>query len=107
MGGMRGMGGMGAPDGWMMVPVPVGMAMMGKGGMGKGAMGGKSGGRSFSGPPAKRQKTEANSGDAEKDDLVNRIKAYQRASQAQKKIWWDYCDDVLEGKRDPMKAEVD
>jgi len=47
------------------------------------------------------------SGNAAKDRLVARIKDFQRAAADQKQAWWDFCDEHLQGKRDPAKADQD
>merc|ERR1711862_1067254 len=39
-------------------------------------------------PPAKRQKEFVSTGDPAKDELVLRIKAFQRSGQEQKEQWW-------------------
>jgi len=46
-------------------------------------------------------------GDPAKDRLVARIKDFQRSDADQKKAWWDFCDEHLEGRRDPAKADKD
>uniref|UniRef100_A0A7S1PLM7 Uncharacterized protein n=1 Tax=Alexandrium catenella TaxID=2925 RepID=A0A7S1PLM7_ALECA len=46
-----------------------------------------------------------NSGDPEKDSLVMKIKAFQRSGEAQRQMWWDYCDERLSGIRDPAKHD--
>mmetsp|Transcript_58392 Transcript_58392/g.107789 ORF Transcript_58392/g.107789 Transcript_58392/m.107789 type:complete len:261 (+) Transcript_58392:57-839(+) len=47
------------------------------------------------------------SGDSsyEKQALVARIKAFQRASDAQKRMWWTHCDESLGGVRDPARHD--
>mmetsp|Transcript_70333 Transcript_70333/g.205703 ORF Transcript_70333/g.205703 Transcript_70333/m.205703 type:complete len:298 (+) Transcript_70333:60-953(+) len=44
-------------------------------------------------------------GDLEKDALVMRVKAFQRSGDAQRQLWSDYCDERLNGKRDPVKHD--
>eukprot|EP00411_Alexandrium_monilatum_P014738 CAMPEP_0175252924 /NCGR_PEP_ID=MMETSP0093-20121207/36423_1 /TAXON_ID=311494 /ORGANISM="Alexandrium monilatum, Strain CCMP3105" /LENGTH=293 /DNA_ID=CAMNT_0016547223 /DNA_START=77 /DNA_END=958 /DNA_ORIENTATION=- len=45
------------------------------------------------------------SGDEEKDELVKRVKAYQRSGDTEKRTWWDYCDEHAGGIRDPAKQD--
>jgi len=40
-------------------------------------------------------------GDAQKDELVARVKAFQRTSDDQKQQWWAFADSSSVGKRDP------
>merc|ERR550532_3523135 len=81
--------------------------MGGCGGKSKG--GGGKGGNSWSddAPMAKRPRVGgADTGDPEKDELINRIKAFQRGGQEQKEVWWNYCDTHLGGNRDPARHDV-
>mmetsp|Transcript_353 Transcript_353/g.1215 ORF Transcript_353/g.1215 Transcript_353/m.1215 type:complete len:253 (-) Transcript_353:19-777(-) len=41
----------------------------------------------------------------EKQALVARIKAFQRAGDAQKRLWWQHCDESLGGVRDPARHD--
>lgn len=43
------------------------------------------------------------SSDPMKDQLVQKVKSYQRSGPDQKQAWWDYCDNSLGGVRDPSK----
>jgi len=52
-------------------------------------------------PPAKRARV----GDHEKDQLVLRVKAYQRSGEDGKQNWWTYCDNQLGGVRDPARHD--
>lgn len=56
------------------------------------------------GPLAKRMKTES-SGDVVHDQYVDSIKAYQKTGQAEKEAWETYCDNFLNGMRDPAKHD--
>eukprot|EP00435_Cladocopium_sp_Y103_P026597 s3013_g6.t1 len=40
-----------------------------------------------------------------KAELVERIKALQRSDPAAKQAWWDYCDNNLQGAKDPNRHE--
>mmetsp|Transcript_75523 Transcript_75523/g.157532 ORF Transcript_75523/g.157532 Transcript_75523/m.157532 type:complete len:255 (+) Transcript_75523:111-875(+) len=40
------------------------------------------------------------------DSLVSQIKTLQRSDAAAKKSWWEYCDHLLNGIRDPAKHEA-
>lgn len=46
-------------------------------------------------------------GDAQKDELVARVKAFQRASDDQKQQWWAFADSSPVGKRDPSLYDSD
>jgi len=48
----------------------------------------------------------ASSGDAAKDELVLRIKSYQRSSMVNKEAWWKLCDEQLDGVRDPNRHDA-
>lgn len=39
-------------------------------------------------------------------ELVNQIKSFQRMGEAQKQAWWDHCDQILGGVRDPAKHDI-
>merc|ERR1712146_586801 len=91
-----GMGGMGMG----------GMGMGGMGGMMGNGMGGMKGGKGGSGGGFKR-KEAPNTGDANKDELINRIKAFQRSDPSQKEQWWNYCDTHLSGNRDPARHDAE
>merc|ERR1711953_175439 len=89
--------------------------MMGMGGNGFGGGGMKSkGGRQWGAddadagaPPFKKARAGgADTGDPQKDELINRIKAFQRGGQEQKEAWWNYCDTHLGGNRDPARHDV-
>eukprot|EP00927_Polykrikos_kofoidii_P048808 TRINITY_DN43005_c0_g1_i1.p1 TRINITY_DN43005_c0_g1~~TRINITY_DN43005_c0_g1_i1.p1 ORF type:complete len:234 (+),score=29.59 TRINITY_DN43005_c0_g1_i1:76-777(+) len=89
-------------QGGMGMGVGMGVGMMPGMGMGMGmAMGG---------PPAKRARTDSSmyhaSGSSTKDDLVSKIKSFQRSGESQKQQWWDYADGSLGGVRDPAKHDV-
>mmetsp|Transcript_62168 Transcript_62168/g.108747 ORF Transcript_62168/g.108747 Transcript_62168/m.108747 type:complete len:266 (-) Transcript_62168:79-876(-) len=113
MSGMSAMsGGMG--KGMPMAPAMMGMGMGGGfGGMagGFGGMGGGFGG-GFGGammnPTAKKARLGGvfATGDAMKDTLVAKIKAYQRGSEEDKQNWWAHCDSELGGVKDPSKHDV-
>jgi len=59
-------------------------------------------------PAQKRQKLPpVSSGNPLKDELVGKVKSFQRSGEAQKQLWWSFCD-CTEGKnRDPARHEVD
>eukprot|EP00747_Dinoflagellata_sp_TGD_P165008 gnl/TRDRNA2_/TRDRNA2_185753_c0_seq1.p1 gnl/TRDRNA2_/TRDRNA2_185753_c0~~gnl/TRDRNA2_/TRDRNA2_185753_c0_seq1.p1 ORF type:complete len:222 (-),score=35.11 gnl/TRDRNA2_/TRDRNA2_185753_c0_seq1:76-741(-) len=93
--GQRGTMGLG-----MMTP----MGMGGGGPPGYGDIYGK--GYGGGGPPMKRARAgPANTGDARKDELVEKVKAFQRSGQANKEMWWAHADAVLGGIRDPAKHD--
>merc|ERR1711924_146954 len=81
----------------------MGMAMGGKGGGkgGKMAMGGCGWGMPMG---AKRPKTMG-TGNAAKDALVEKIKAFQRSGEESKQAWWSYVADHGD-IRDPARHEV-
>lgn len=54
-------------------------------------------------PPAKRP--ALGGGDAEKTELVNKIKALQRSDPDAKGAWWQFCDEQMEGVKDPNRHE--
>mmetsp|Transcript_3140 Transcript_3140/g.7926 ORF Transcript_3140/g.7926 Transcript_3140/m.7926 type:complete len:170 (-) Transcript_3140:184-693(-) len=86
MGSMGGMGSM------------VGMGSMGSmssmGGMGMG-------------PPVKKGPgMGAMSGDPMKDQLVQKVKAFQRLGEENKQAWHSYCDTNLGGVYDPNRHDV-
>jgi len=63
------------------------------------------------GPPMKRMRDGfgmgvATSGDPMKDNLVSKVKAYQRMGEEQKGLWGQYADIYLGGVRDPAKHEA-
>lgn len=39
----------------------------------------------------------------DREKLVNSVKTYQRNSEAERDAWWSYCDQNLNGFRDPAK----
>jgi len=41
-----------------------------------------------------------------KSQLVSQIKSFQRMGDQQKQYWWDHCDQMLGGVRDPAKHDV-
>jgi len=45
-------------------------------------------------------------GDPKKDEMVERIKSFQRMGEQQKELWWAYADQQLGGKRDPAKHDI-
>eukprot|EP00927_Polykrikos_kofoidii_P030226 TRINITY_DN2603_c0_g1_i1.p1 TRINITY_DN2603_c0_g1~~TRINITY_DN2603_c0_g1_i1.p1 ORF type:complete len:221 (-),score=32.14 TRINITY_DN2603_c0_g1_i1:35-697(-) len=61
-------------------------------------------------PSAKRRRTDSSrytySDDNAADQLVARVKAYQRSSEWNKQQWWDFADTDLGGVRDPAKHDV-
>merc|ERR1712110_1048102 len=58
-------------------------------------------------PPFKKARVGgADTGDPQKDELINRIKAFQRGGQEQKEAWWNYCDTHLGGNRDPARHDA-
>jgi len=81
-GGMGGMGGMAGPMGAGMKRDASAMLGMGFGG----GFGGGGGG-------------------TPKDDLVNRMKAFQRSSAENKELWNTYCDTYLGGVKDPNRHD--
>merc|ERR1712060_935520 len=91
----------------------MGCGMMGMGGnqMGKG-MGGmgmdeSSMGKGMgSGMGKGMKRPHVDTGDPEKDELVSRIKAFQRESDENKQAWWNYCDTHLGGNRDPARHDA-
>eukprot|EP00401_Gymnodinium_catenatum_P066942 CAMPEP_0117523472 /NCGR_PEP_ID=MMETSP0784-20121206/34745_1 /TAXON_ID=39447 /ORGANISM="" /LENGTH=355 /DNA_ID=CAMNT_0005319585 /DNA_START=49 /DNA_END=1116 /DNA_ORIENTATION=- len=74
-------------------------------------MGGMTGMGMSSGPYAKRARDDSwaawgtGTGDLVKDDLVSRIKAFQRRGDEQKQAWWSFCDTSLGGVRDPSRHD--
>jgi len=44
---------------------------------------------------------------SDKDDLVRKVKLYQRGSDRRKEEWWIYCDRNYNGVRDPSKHSID
>ena len=44
--------------------------------------------------------------DSQKDDLVRKIKSFQRRSAPQTAAWWKYAEEELGGVRDPAKHDV-
>merc|ERR1719221_1737600 len=59
------------------------------------------------GPAAKRPAMGMDSMDPEKMELVNKVKAFQRADQQCKDAWHRYCDEQLSGVRDPSRHEAE
>jgi len=51
-------------------------------------------------------KVGATGSDARKDQLVQRVKAYQRSGQEQKDAWHTYADSQLGGVRDPARHDA-
>jgi len=96
--GGKGGGWCGKGGGW------AGCSCGGKGSGGKGS-GGKGSGGSWGGPPVKKQKVST--GDVWKDELVEKIKQFQRSGEEQKQAWWSFCDASDCGNRDPARHEVD
>jgi len=43
--------------------------------------------------------------DAEKTQLVERVKAFQRTDNESKQMWWKYCDENLQGVHDPARHD--
>merc|ERR1712151_862257 len=43
--------------------------------------------------------------DPQWESLVARIKSYQKMSDEQKETWWSYCDEQLNGVRDPARHD--
>merc|ERR1712110_410932 len=85
------------------------MGMGGGKGMGTGKGGGMDKGKG--GPAVKRARMvegcmAQSTGDPQKDELIVRIKAFQRSGEEQKQMWWTYADAELGGKRDPAKHDV-
>jgi len=111
MSGKGGGGYGGSDDGWG--GMGGGMDAWGKGAMMMGMMGGKTGGKGGGGgwgeePAQKRQRTPAvSSGDPWKDQLVAKIKAFQRSGEDQKQAWWTFCDSQEGKNRDPARYEAD
>jgi len=71
------------------------------------------GGMGGMGPLAKKMRTGAWGGDMAasdpaKDPLVQRIKSFQRTGEPAKELWWQFCDTLHQGVRDPARhtAEV-
>merc|ERR1740129_1186637 len=46
------------------------------------------------------------SGEPSKDQLVFKVKAFQRSSEEQKQAWWTHCDTSLAGVRDPARHDA-
>merc|ERR1719482_1708145 len=46
-------------------------------------------------------------GDVGKDELISKIKNFQRSSEEQKQAWWTYCDSQGDGNRDPARHDTD
>merc|ERR1719491_580552 len=44
--------------------------------------------------------------DPAKDNLVQRIKQFQRSGEQQKQAWWSYCDTMRGTVRDPAKHDI-
>lgn len=44
-------------------------------------------------------------GDPMKDQLITRVKTYQRSGDEGKQQWWSYCDAQLGGVRDPARHD--
>jgi len=57
------------------------------------------------GPPAKR--AAIGGADDEKTELVNKIKALQRSDPDAKSAWWQFCDESMQGIKDPNRHEKD
>jgi len=74
-------------------------------GKGGGGSWGGSGKGSSDGPPLKKQKIST--GDVMKDELVDKIKEFQRSGAEQKQAWWSFCDASENNNRDPARHEVD
>lgn len=59
-------------------------------------------------PPKKRQ--NVSTGNAEKDDFVQKVKDFQRSGEEQKQAWWAFCDqqphDTKVANRDPSRYEI-
>jgi len=45
-------------------------------------------------------------GDAQKDELVMRVKGFQRSGDDAKQNWWAYCDNEKAGVRDPARHDA-
>merc|ERR1712150_112347 len=59
------------------------------------------------GPPLKKGPgLGATSGDPMKDQLVQRVKAFQRLGQDNKQAWHSYCDANLGGVYDPNRHDM-
>jgi hypothetical protein len=71
-------------------------------------------GMAVGGAPMKRMRDSDNSGpkpvvssgDPVKDQLVQRIKNYQKLGQQEKELWWNHCETHLGGVRDPGRHDV-
>jgi len=86
----------------------VGSMALGRGGMAGGwGMGGMGMGMGAQGGPPLKRGPGASSGDPAKDQLVTKIKAYQRQGEAQKQTWYSFCDVHLSGFYDPGRADMD
>jgi len=44
-------------------------------------------------------------GDAEKADLVEKVKALQRTGPEAKNSWWTFCDEAMQGVKDPNRHD--
>jgi len=69
---------------------------------------GKAGSRGlhWGGPPAKRARHEG-TGDPEKDRLVETVKTFQRSSEANKELWYAFCETQPKQLRDPARYSND
>merc|ERR1712224_472104 len=55
-------------------------------------------------PPAKRQKGQpVNTGDPQKDALIEKIKAFQRCGEEQRQAWWNFAEAQPGKHRDPLR----
>lgn len=98
MGGMMQMGGFGMPN---MYGMPT-MNMM------QGGMKRRMDGSFQATPSSKRQApSKVGGGDSTKSGLVEKIKSLQRSSDEEKQSWWEHCDTLLNGIRDPNRHDVD
>jgi len=78
---------------------PMGMGMGGGEPMAKRPVfGGGKGGKGASAPVGS---------DPEKAALVDKIKSLQRTDPDAKAAWWAFCDEQLEGVKDPNRQDAD
>merc|ERR1719352_1697390 len=81
--------------------------MMNSGGNGNGAMKMLNKAMWSGGHGMKRPNMTANSGDPEKDALVEQIKNFQRSGEENKQAWWNFCEQQELKKRDPALQSIE
>jgi len=64
------------------------------------------GGMNFGGKgSSKIAKPAVTVGSPQKAQYVDKIKAYQRLGESQKRCWWEFCDSAHGGVRDPFRLD--